>query len=88
MIGNHASGDWVREAIHTLLTGAEASKQQSIFIFNSHGALMFAPNGLMQPYTNLGQTLPDVLNGSTPTTQRAQKKPTPGWTPRVGFHWL
>lgn len=79
VIGIHVRWDWVRDAIHTLLQGAEARKQQNIFIFDSRGTLIFAPDGVVQSHADLGQPMPDVLNASipTPTTAVWQDRPEP-----------
>lgn len=58
VLGIHGSWDWVRDSVERLLKGTPNSLQQSIFIFDSKGALIYAPQGVMAPYTDLGQALP------------------------------
>ena len=58
VLGIHGSWDWVRDSVERLLHESPNRAQQSIFIFDSKGALIYAPKGVMAPYTDLGQTLP------------------------------
>lgn len=62
VLGIHASWDWVRESVEGLLQGALAEDRKSVFIFDDRGELIYAPYGVMTPYTNLGQSLPPELN--------------------------
>ena len=58
VLGLHTSWDWVRDSVERLLQGAGHALQQDIFIFDQYGELIYAPSGLMSPYTELGQRLP------------------------------
>lgn len=58
VLGIHGSWDWVRDSVERLLQGQGQHMQQNIFIFDQKGELIYAPAGVMAPYTNLGQHLP------------------------------
>ena len=64
VIGIHGSWDWVREVVEKLLQGTAKLSQQSIFIFDSQGEMIYAPDGVLTPFTRIGQTLPAGLNDS------------------------
>lgn len=71
VIGVHSSWDWVHAAVQKLIQGADKDSQQNIFIFDAKGDLIYAPEGAVQPYIELGQRIPDVINASTPTPTTA-----------------
>lgn len=58
VLGIHCSWDWVRDSVERLIQGPGQALQQSIFIFDRHGTLIYAPAGVTEPYLTLGQTLP------------------------------
>lgn len=58
VLGIHASWDWVRDSVERLLQGMGKGLQHTIFIFDHQGELIYAPAGVMLPYSNLGQRLP------------------------------
>lgn len=58
VLGIHGSWDWVRDIVEGLLSSTGRTLQQSIFIFDRKGELIYAPDGVMAPYTSLGQSLP------------------------------
>lgn len=64
VLGIHASWDWVRESVEGLVQGAIGRDQKSVFIFDRKGELIYAPDGVMAPYTNLGQALPKEIDQS------------------------
>ncbi|MRT21175.1 diguanylate cyclase [Comamonas sp. CAH-2] len=69
VIGIHANWDWVQIAMDRLLQGPAKDSQQSIFIFDRAGALIYAPGGAIAPYLALGQTYPKAMAGAAPQPQ-------------------
>lgn len=61
VIGIHSNWDWVRDAVERLLQGAAQSNDQTVFIFDHQGTLIYAPQGETMRYTQLDQTLPPDL---------------------------
>ena len=74
VIGIHGSWDWVNESVERLLQGPAKEAQQSIFIFDRHGQMIYAPGGAITPYATLGQTFPEILNSDNPLPQVAHWK--------------
>ena len=62
VIGIQGSWDWVRDTVEHLLHSDDKHKQQSLFIFDSQKRLIYAPDGVLQPFTDLDQTLPDAID--------------------------
>ncbi len=81
VLGIHGSWDWVRESVERLLQGPSAALQQSVFIFDQKGELIYAPAGVMAPYTNLGQQLP--LHGERLQAAAAGKPVQAIWKDRA-----
>lgn len=54
----HSSWDWVRDSVERLVQGPGQALQQTIFIFDHQGHLIYAPAGITQPYEALGQSVP------------------------------
>lgn len=89
VLGVHSSWDWVRDSVERLLQGPGTELQQSVFIFDRQGALIYAPAGVMAPYTDLGQSLPlqgkqlqDALTGA-PVSAIWKDRPQPYLTTAV-----
>lgn len=61
VIGIHADWAWVQVAMDRMLQGPAKDNQQSIFIFDRTGTLIYAPGGAIAPYLALGQTYPQAL---------------------------
>ena len=61
VIGIHGSWDWVNESVERLLQGTTQEAQQNIFIFDRDGQMIYAPGGVLAPYSSMGQTLPETL---------------------------
>ncbi|MGN1056875.1 MAG: diguanylate cyclase, partial [Comamonas sp.] len=66
VVGIHGSWDWARDAVEQLLQGSAQTQQQSIFIFDAQGELIYAPGGNLQPYTELKQSWPGGLSQQHP----------------------
>ena len=80
VLGIHTNWNWIRDAIERLLMGAnDPNTQQSIFIFDHEGAMIYAPQGAMAPYEKLGQSLPTAIDRTTPkplvTTWKDSERP-------------
>lgn len=69
VIGIHGSWDWVHESVERLLQGPAKEAEQSIFIFDRHGQMIYAPGGVLAPYVEIGQTFPDILDSDNPLPQ-------------------
>lgn len=89
VLGVHGSWDWIRDSVERLLQGPGTELQQSVFIFDRQGALIYAPAGVMAPYTDLGQSLPlqgkqlqDALTGA-PVSAIWKDRPQPYLTTAV-----
>lgn len=54
----HANWEWVHDSIERLLRGTGHALQQSVFIFDKKGELIYAPSGALAPYAALGQDFP------------------------------
>ena len=77
LIGVHSNWDWVQNAVDHLLQGPAKDNQQSIFIFDQTGALIYAPGGAIAPYIALGQTYPKALGYTSPRPQLVVWKDRP-----------
>lgn len=71
VLGIHASWDWVRESLERLLQQPGNPAQQGLFIFDKNNHLIYAPKGILAPYSELKQELP--LQGKTLTDALAGK---------------
>lgn len=74
VLGIHSSWDWARDAVERLQQGAAKNNQQSIFIFDKAGTLIYAPDGATAPYTRLEQTLPEAMERNSPNANLVQWK--------------
>lgn len=74
VLGIHSSWDWARDAVERLQQGAAKNNQQSIFIFDKAGTLIYAPDGATVPYTRLEQTLPEAMERNSPNANLVQWK--------------
>ncbi|MBP9942702.1 MAG: GGDEF domain-containing protein, partial [Comamonas sp.] len=74
VLGIHSSWDWARDAVERLQQGAAKNNQQSIFIFDKSGTLIYAPNGVTAPYSKLDQSLPEVMERNSPNANLVQWK--------------
>lgn len=85
VLGIHASWDWVRESVEGLLKGTAAQDHKAVFIFDRKGELIYAPEGVMAPYTNLGQAFPTEIDpySSKPVLAKWQDSAQPFLTAAV-----
>lgn len=74
VLGIHSSWDWARDAVERLQQGAAKNNEQSIFIFDKAGTLIYAPNGVTAPYSQLDQSLPEVMERNSPNANLVQWK--------------
>lgn len=58
VLGIHISWDWVRDTVESLLSSSGRKLQQKVFIFDRQGQLIYAPEGVIAPYTDIGQSFP------------------------------
>lgn len=77
VLGIHGNWEWANESVERLLQGTPANNKQSIFIFDAKGQMMYAPEGLITPFTDIGQTLPQGINTAKPQPVMAQWKDAP-----------
>ena len=61
----HGSWDWTREVIESLLPPWAAERQLQLFIFDSQGQVIFAPQGQTEVYRASGQRLPGLPSGTS-----------------------
>ena len=60
----HGSWDWTREVIEGLLPPWAAERQLQLFIFDSQGQVIYAPQGQTVAYRASGQRLPGLPSGT------------------------
>lgn len=61
----HGSWDWTREVIESLLPPWAAERQLQLFIFDSQGQVIYAPQGQTEAYRASGQRLPGLPSGTS-----------------------
>ena len=61
----HGSWDWTREVIESLLPPWAAERQLQLFIFDSQGQVIYAPQGQTEVYRASGQRLPGLPSGTS-----------------------
>lgn len=81
VLGIHGNWDWVRDSVERLLQQPNNAAQQTIFIFNAKGELIYAPTGVTAPYIKLGQDMP--LQGASLTQALAGKPVQAIWKDRT-----
>ena len=61
----HGSWDWTREVIESLLPPWAAERQLQLFIFDSQGQVIYAPQGQTEAYRASDQRLPGLPSGTS-----------------------
>ncbi|MDE1554942.1 MULTISPECIES: PDC sensor domain-containing protein [Comamonas] len=79
VLGIHANWDWVQGAMDRLLQGPAKHSQQSIFIFDRTGALIYAPGGRSHPTWRWGRPThkPWTIQAHVPNWSPGKTAPNP-----------
>ena len=85
VLGIHGNWNWARDAVEQLLQGTARDNQQSIFIFDQQGEMIYAPNGAMSAFAAMGQGVPEGLDplDRKPQVLKWQDRRTPFLTSAV-----